>query len=90
MDKELAHKWAEALESGKYHQGFHVLQCGFNKCCLGVLSYIEGMVDECNYLKYPDTVLSNEDQKFFIDLNDTQKLSFPEIATKVREKYLNG
>lgn len=38
MNSEWKQKWIEALRSGKYEQGKHVLRSGDNKyCCLGVL-----------------------------------------------------
>jgi hypothetical protein len=40
MKKEIAEKWAEALESGKYKQGRHYLRVGDEFCCLGVLCEI--------------------------------------------------
>jgi len=37
MNKKLAKKWAEALESGKYEQTRNYLKCNGKYCCLGVL-----------------------------------------------------
>lgn len=38
MNKEIAEKWATALESGKYAQGVHALRNNREEyCCLGVL-----------------------------------------------------
>lgn len=37
MNNEIKHKWADALESGKYQQGQHLLRSGDRFCCLGVL-----------------------------------------------------
>ena len=38
MNKELGEKWADALESGKYKQGYFALRsCDDEFCCLGVL-----------------------------------------------------
>lgn len=37
MNHEIALKWAEALESGRYSQGRGVLRRGRSFCCLGVL-----------------------------------------------------
>lgn len=44
MNKEIAMKWAEALESGKYKQGMYSLKTSSNYfCCLGVLCDISGL-----------------------------------------------
>lgn len=43
MKKEIAEQWADALESGKYQQGFDgYLRRGDNWCCLGVLCDVVG------------------------------------------------
>jgi hypothetical protein len=36
VNKELAYKWADALESGEYQQGFQTLKDGDAYCCWGV------------------------------------------------------
>lgn len=38
MREKLALAWAEALESGRYQQGYEWLRVGDNYCCLGVLA----------------------------------------------------
>lgn len=40
MPQELKTKWIEALESGEYKQGQHVLCNDGAYCCLGVLQHI--------------------------------------------------
>lgn len=35
--------WLEALESGKYEQGRHLLKKGQSYCCLGVLCELDGL-----------------------------------------------
>ncbi len=42
MKEEIADKWIEALESGKYKQGHHALKREDGYCCLGVLCDISG------------------------------------------------
>jgi hypothetical protein len=37
MNKDIAYKWADALESGKYVQATGRLRVGDTYCCLGVL-----------------------------------------------------
>ncbi len=43
MKKEVADKWIEALESGKYEQGKNTLYGKRGFCCLGVLCDISGL-----------------------------------------------
>jgi hypothetical protein len=48
MKKEIADKWIEALESGKYKQTDSVLERNGSFCCLGVLCKLaeeEGVVE---------------------------------------------
>lgn len=46
MKKEIAMKWADALESGEYDQGKHALHARRNEfCCLGVLCDISKLGD---------------------------------------------
>ncbi len=43
MKKEIADKWIEALESGKYGQCQNLLKSENRFCCLGVLCDISGL-----------------------------------------------
>lgn len=88
-------KWAEALESGEYQQTRH--HCWFQKdpspkyCCLSVYGQtvlgkdIEAIDEAWNFTGLED-VLKKEgiDTAMYVKFNDTEHLSFTEIAQKVR------
>ena len=52
MKKEIADKWIEALESGKYKQAAGVLFDGEGHCCLGVLCEVLGEKPEREHEDY--------------------------------------
>ncbi len=70
-------KWAEELESGRWKQAHGILSdgSGIAYCCLGVLWY---------KVQIDPFLLGNEGYNRFCEFNDTDKLSFPEIAKHVR------
>ena len=99
--KEKLLKWAEALESGKYKQnigGWGSLALG-KLCCLNVaLVEFTGKeaIDDSALIVDPDqpigvsvtSDLFDEDLVWvdqFIKWNDDDKLTFPQIAWKIRE-----
>lgn len=87
MTKEIAMKWITALRSGKYEQ-YIAGRIAKNSesncvCCLGVLSKEMKLGKSfTSYIEYPTEILTNHeaDQSIFIDMNDTKKLSFNQIA----------
>lgn len=94
MDSELAERWADALESGKYKQIFGSLQrTETTMCAIGVLSAIKGYHTKTPYAfrtmlcTPPVEVLSFDDRQRFVRLNDGLKLSFAQIADVIRETY---
>ena len=116
MKRELARRWAKALDSGDYKQGTGQLRKAGKFCCLAVLCNLHAedhpeiaakqkraseYMGEAELL--PDAVrewagMTNEDGGFYgydgvdtytalTDLNDDQKLTFPEIAKVIRKHY---
>jgi hypothetical protein len=58
MKREIAHKWINALRSGKYKQGRNVLRNQNDEfCCLGVLCDISGIYE----WKKPDSNIDGEE-----------------------------
>ena len=88
MTPELASKWADALESGKYKQCTGLLRQGDQFCCLGVLSEIICCPNYPDTVNYPVDVLTQEDIDHFIELNDIDKKSFKQLAEIVRQRYI--
>lgn len=84
MDKELAVKWIEALRSGKYKQGRSRLKHAGRHCCLGVLCEVAGYKIKRHDVDLCLTPLSEKLPKSIesdcIDLNDSDRASFAEIA----------
>ena len=91
MTPELKARWIAALRSGEYTQGRYSLKTKEGHyCCLGVL---------CMVLERPDLTstsyehlrkasgLTNSETDGCVELNDTAKLSFNQIANYI-EVYL--
>jgi hypothetical protein len=52
MNKDIAMKWADALESGKYKQGHNWLRHKGHFCCLGVLCDLSNLSEFKNGCSY--------------------------------------
>lgn len=109
MNPKIKEMWIEALESGKYKQGYGQLEKDNQFCCLGVLCQVAiqngvkierkiddltgNMVYDKNDSILPNVVANwaNIDNAPYIDgacawnLNDSDKLTFAEIAKRLRE-----
>lgn len=60
LPPEIKSQWLEALRSGKFLQGKHMLCTGNlikQYCCLGVLSHVQGRLTQSGYDGITDTVL---------------------------------
>lgn len=66
MDKELKHRWVEALRSGKYQQTRQKLRESNEFCCLGVLCD----VDDPNGWD-GDTFVAHDGMEFYSVLPDS-------------------
>jgi hypothetical protein len=103
MDKDLKDKWVEALRSGKYKQGREVLRNGDNEfCCLGVLADVNGQQwsetpEEYGRgtryrLIYGGSVaiysVAGMNWGPYASLNDTEKMTFDEIADWIEENQV--
>jgi hypothetical protein len=107
MKRSIARKWAAALASGEYKQGFGQLRKGDKFCALGTLCNLHAQEHpevaakekvKSRYLgeetMLPTQVvewagMNSSDGKInwrasIIDLNDEDKMSFPEIAKVIR------
>jgi hypothetical protein len=90
-EKELLkEKWLTALETNKYRQHFGSLfSTSFNNaaCALGVY-YKEAGISLLKIADYPsltkDLGMTREEVSAIISLNDSFRLSFPEIARAIR------
>jgi len=91
-------EWIEALESGKYQQHRKELtpnsipiESTDTLCCLGVYCKISGYTGNSADLPYFAIVDENVEVRVAdcIIWNDYDDLTFPEIAQKLRERYLN-
>lgn len=99
---EFKQAWLEALRSGKYEQGFGQLYENGKYCCLGVGAAVANelhIVLEEGYLHHPkkNTVLYYGGPNDCIPTglmlhlsiaNDRKRLTFPEIADIIEEKFL--
>lgn len=100
MTPELATKWVEALRSGDYKQAKSIL---YDKeenayCCLGVLYKIvcgrnpaQGREKLSNEdLKIPSKYqLDDQEEDWFIQMNDTVGYDFDDIADEIEAKYIH-
>lgn len=87
MDNEIKDKWISALESGDYEQCYgatHLMNWRNSDgrvvdryCAMGVLYKVAPL----------QLVLTREEIAKVIDLNDKWKLSFHEIAIKIKEEF---
>ena len=96
MNKNLKRKWLRALRSGRYKQGKYYLRNSEDRyCCLGVLCEClekPKWNDMNGYYKYKDRyvgtvskrILSDKIQNTLIDLNDSECMSFLEIADYIK------
>lgn len=92
MKDELILRWLEALESGKYEQGFGRLRSRNKFCPLGVLAdiyddtrwYNDKYDGQMTYL--PEYIKMHRwDQVEIVLLNDENKLSFRQIVKIIKE-----
>lgn len=60
LPPEIKTQWLEALRSGKFPQGKHMLCTNGCYCCLGVLSHIQGRLTPSGYDGTTDTVLCHD------------------------------
>ena len=99
MNKQLKSKWVKALRSGKYRQGVGSLKYRdalahrTKYCCLGVLQELmpEKLQSsgEQTYLGEDQLKLAgltHKNQDKLANLNDIDRLSFPEIADYIEQK----
>src|SRR5688500_10807660 len=98
MTPEIAKKWAKALRSGEYQQTKFYLELEGSYCCLGVLSKINNWTlgepskqTGEERLAYPETVgaMSQSEEEYFMELNDSLHCSFAEIADEVEKMYFS-
>lgn len=87
LTREQRDRWAEELEGGRWKQTRGTISRGPKTfCCLGVLSH--AVLGKPRYaiglVEYPTLELGCEVKRRFEQLNDEDKLSFPEIAKHVR------
>lgn len=102
MKQDAAMKWAEALESGKYKQGFGQLYDGTCFCALGVLCVVQGeefveghgaRFTRTGYYRYalPEEYMREKldlrNSCQIISMNDHERLTFPEIAAYIRRNW---
>lgn len=96
LTREQRDQWAADLESGEFKQcrgnllGLADKETGeVSYCCLGVLVIRTADLHRADgglhYSIDRGGLLTYEEEGAFIDMNDIKKLSFPEIAVKVRE-----
>jgi hypothetical protein len=90
MDPELKAKWVAALRSGEYQQTTGQLRKRDGYCCLGVLcAAIAADYDPGNGflpMKFADEAgISGKVESSLIEMNDTQRKTFPEIADWIEE-----
>jgi len=95
MDKELKMRWADALDSGEYQQGYGHLFKDNKYCCLGVLAQLEDPLWVSTYWERSPGLgmqsgLSYENVCELARRNDGMdgyhKHTFPEIAKLLRER----
>ena len=100
MNQDVKKRWVEALRDGSYEQGHGALRKGDTYCCLGVLCDImdgtweedDGMwVGSQNAIWAPPEDLSDNiglrsrDISQLMEMNDTLKKDFPNIADYIEE-----
>lgn len=90
LDEPTKESWCQALRSGRYKQGKHLLQTPNGYCCLGVLANEAGMlIDErCEGSLHStrDTFQVDADASaLLMAMNDQQDKSFDEIADWIEE-----
>jgi hypothetical protein len=95
MNPEIKAKWIEALRSRDYEQGYGFLCLNDKFCCLGVLTKIikpNSYLLASPHVKYPNLPIINkanlsEDAiQQLVDLNDSIRANFQEIANWIEEK----
>lgn len=92
MDRELRERWVTALRSGEYAQAHFSLHNELGFCCLGVLQAIDKNAPSCSqpvddFYTYADELLKEfGGSRYFWQLNDSQRLSFPQIADYIERK----
>jgi hypothetical protein len=90
VNREIALKWAEELESDKYKQGrLKLYEPGTDKyCCLGVLNCVLGRAPEDLdiYVSEPFDEIFGHGVAQFWNLNDSQGATFKQIAAYIRSK----
>lgn len=85
MTPELKALWIAALRSGDYKQGTGALRNPDNTwCCLGVLGHITDHREGLGTL--PSSILEPSIQGKLINLNDSARLTFPEIALWIEDE----
>jgi hypothetical protein len=85
--KELKNRWVAALRSGEYEQGRLKLKVDDKYCCLGVLAEVAGILGSRDTPECDGEVsclwsegLSSGVQHELYSMNDSQQLSFAQIA----------
>lgn len=81
-------EWATALESGKYTQCFDFWEDGDSFCAIGLAGHLIGFSRSALAVSYFFGLTSAEVAKI-IEMNDTDKSSFVEIAAYLREIHKN-
>ena len=81
--------WLTALESGKYKQIRRVLngklpEGGTGHCCLGVADVLFPNPGVTDAFRVGQLGFTCEATNLCIDMNDTEELSFTEIASTIR------
>lgn len=94
MDKDIAIKWATALRSNRYKQGYANLYNTKNDtyCCLGVLCKVQNIpiFQDQQQPAYDALQKLGIDTVSFWHLNDIYRRSFSEIADKIEDLYIKG
>jgi len=90
MNQEVKAKWVEALRSGKYKQGRKTLKHAGRYCCLGVLCEVAGEPIERFHNNLNNPFMERVgfpwgQHGVLIEMNDTKKKSFAEIADYVEQ-----
>lgn len=89
MNAELKAKWVAALRSGEYRQGQGVLKTSKGEyCCLGVLCDIRGIEldpDADHGSLYDSFLALGVSWGAFVSMNDTNGLTFNEIADHIEK-----
>lgn len=86
MDTELKAKWMAALRSGEYRQTTNTLCDELpmpSYCCLGVLCVIAKQ--ELDSSAYNWLTKTTRDYGPFVEMNDDQGKTFPEIADYIEK-----